>query len=428
MSDVAIRVEGLGKKYLIGAHEERADTFRDAMVKNAAGLVRNIGLLARGRVSTSGPVEEFWALREIDFEIKQGEAVGVIGRNGAGKSTLLKLLSRITEPTEGRITANGRIASLLEVGTGFHPELTGRENIYLNGAIIGMTRAEIKRKFDEIVDFAGVEKFLDTPVKRYSSGMGVRLGFAVAAHLEPEILIVDEVLAVGDAEFQKKCLGKMNEVAGEGRTVLFVSHSMPAIERLCTKCILLNHGKMVETDSTREVVKTYQKHSLEKVQSTNLKNAKRSGQQSLRFSDIRFLDGSGGLVAGPTTGQPVNVELTFDGEAPEFKVGRVGIVFHRTDGTVLFHCGSDISTERTFLLGPGVKLICHIPVFPLAPDEYGITLFLEQMGIVQDHVSDLLPVSVENGSFFGTPWNTPRGWPEQFVLVQNDWFPEKESV
>ena len=233
MSDIIIQAENVGKKYKIRHQSVRGyRTLREAVAgsaKNAAKWALSAAGLSRnnGAVDPSPGVEEFWALKEVSFEIKRGEVVGIIGRNGAGKSTLLKILSRITPPTSGRIRISGRVASLLEVGTGFHPELTGRENIFLNGAILGMTRAEIKSKFDEIVAFAEVEKFLDTPVKRYSSGMYVRLAFAVAAHLEPEILIVDEVLAVGDAEFQKKCLGKMNEVSrGEGRTVLFVSHNM----------------------------------------------------------------------------------------------------------------------------------------------------------------------------------------------------------
>ena len=229
-ADVVIRAEGLGKRYEIGhaAERERYVALRDVLARGARGVLRRTGDMLRGRAVIPGDtVEEFWALRDVSFEVKRGEVLGIIGRNGAGKSTLLKILSRITEPTEGRVTIKGRVASLLEVGTGFHPELTGRENIFLNGAILGMTRAEIRRKFDEIVAFAEVERFLDTPVKRYSSGMYVRLAFAVAAHLEPEILVIDEVLAVGDAEFQNKCLGKMDEVTRrDGRTVLFVSHNM----------------------------------------------------------------------------------------------------------------------------------------------------------------------------------------------------------
>jgi len=246
MSDIAIKVEHLSKSYLLGhntAQPERYTALRDVIARNARNLVRTTRDMMAGKPSIQGDeVEEFWALKDVSFEIKRGETVGIIGRNGAGKSTLLKILSRITEPTTGRIIIDGHVSSLLEVGTGFHPELTGRENIYLNGAILGMVRAEIRRKFDEIVAFAEIEKFLDTPVKRYSSGMYVRLAFSVAAHLEPEILIVDEVLAVGDAAFQKKCLGKMGDVARAGRTVLFVSHQMAAVQHLCGSCILLGQG------------------------------------------------------------------------------------------------------------------------------------------------------------------------------------------
>ncbi|MCP6759280.1 MAG: polysaccharide ABC transporter ATP-binding protein [Fischerella sp. CENA71] len=262
MSDTIIRVENLGKKFII-AHQQdnsgryRYKALRDVIANGAKSLTKR--LIKPDTKKISNPTrEEFWALKEISFEIKQGEAIGVIGRNGAGKSTLLKVLSRITEPTKGRITIKGRVASLLEVGTGFHPELTGRENIFLNGSVLGMSRVEIKKKFDEIVAFAEVEKFLDTPVKRYSSGMYVRLAFSVAAHLEPEILIVDEVLAVGDSAFQKKCLGKMGDVATkEGRTVLFVSHSMQAIAQLTKRCILLSKGNIQFDGNTSKAVQLY---------------------------------------------------------------------------------------------------------------------------------------------------------------------------
>ncbi|MEH2384221.1 MAG: ABC transporter ATP-binding protein [Nostoc sp.] len=255
MSDTVIRVENLGKKYIIGhQQQERYTALRDVIankVKSFGNLIQN----PKSKIQNSQ--EEFWALKDVSFEIKQGDRVGIIGRNGAGKSTLLKILSRITEPTQGSIKIKGRVASLLEVGTGFHPELTGRENIYLNGAILGMGKVEIKRKFDEIVAFAEVEKFLDTPVKRYSSGMYVRLAFAVAAHLEPEILIVDEVLAVGDVQFQKKCLGKMDDVSQEGRTVLFVSHNMSSIEFLCSHAMLLNKGKLVKEGTPKNCINYY---------------------------------------------------------------------------------------------------------------------------------------------------------------------------
>ena len=249
MSEAVITVRGLSKLYRIGARRDPYRTFRDAITEAVTKPFR--------RNSTS-PEETIWALKDVSFDIQQGEVVGVIGRNGAGKSTLLKILSEITYPTEGRVEIRGRVGSLLEVGTGFHPELTGRENIFLNGAILGMRRGEIHRKFDEIVAFAEVEKFIDTPVKRYSSGMYVRLAFAVAAHLEPEILLVDEVLAVGDVQFQKKCLGKMSEVArGAGRTILFVSHNMAAVEALCTKCILLDQGHLAAWGDTEATIGQY---------------------------------------------------------------------------------------------------------------------------------------------------------------------------
>ena len=253
MSDVAIKVENLGKMYQIGEKQERYYTFRDTLTNIALAPFRRLRRLRKP------PKEEeiIWALKDVSFEVKHGEVVGIIGRNGAGKTTLLKILSRITEPTEGDAEIHGRVGSLLEVGTGFHPELTGQENIYLNGAILGMKKTEINRQFDEIVAFAEIEKFMDTPVKRYSSGMYVRLAFAVAAHLEPEILLVDEVLAVGDFEFQKKCLGKMGEVAGEGRTVLLVSHNMTSINTLCSRSLLLEHGRVAMNGNTPDVIQKY---------------------------------------------------------------------------------------------------------------------------------------------------------------------------
>jgi lipopolysaccharide transport system ATP-binding protein len=290
MSDVVIKVENLSKRYTIPHQNGRSDGLRHAIHDFATAPLRWLrqhgawsmghGAAGNGRPSPDSelqalssqlqapgsllpapssplPTEEFWALKGVSFEVKQGEVLGIIGRNGAGKTTLLKILSRITEPTEGRVRIRGRVASLLEVGTGFHPELTGRENIFLNGAILGMSREEIKRKFDQIVDFSGVQKFIDTPVKRYSSGMYVRLAFAVAAHLEPEILIIDEVLAVGDIEFQKKCLGKMEDVADEGRTILFVSHNMAAVQKLCNRVAVLDGGRIVHIDAPEDAVRLY---------------------------------------------------------------------------------------------------------------------------------------------------------------------------
>src|SRR5437667_1773032 len=293
MSDVVIKAEGLGKKYVIGHQAENGsyEALRDVLTHNVRSMWHKTKDLFRGDVQVQGDSrEDFWALRDVSFEIRQAEVVGVIGRNGAGKSTLLKILSRITEPTTGAVKIKGRVASLLEVGTGFHPELTGRENILLNGAILGMRRAEIKAKFDEIVAFAEVDRFLDTPVKRYSSGMYVRLAFAVAAHLEPEILIVDEVLAVGDGEFQKKCLGKMGHVAGQGRTVLFVSHNMGAVQTLCRRAFLLAQGELQQEGPARDVVAEYLRVS-DAISSLPLaKRIDRSGAGRFRFEELTILN------------------------------------------------------------------------------------------------------------------------------------------
>ena len=258
MNNNAIKVENISKKYVIKhAKQEPYKTFQDVLINSAKKIAALVSPFQKSSDKEDNATEDFWALKEINFEVNKGDKIGIIGRNGAGKSTLLKVLSRITEPTKGKIHINGRIASLLEVGTGFHPELTGRENIYLNGAILGMSHSEIKEKFDEIVAFAEVDKFLDTPVKRYSSGMYVRLAFSVAAHLEPEILVVDEVLAVGDIDFQKKCLGKMSEVGKEGRTILFVSHNMAAISNLCNRTILLQNGQISYDGETSKAIQKY---------------------------------------------------------------------------------------------------------------------------------------------------------------------------
>jgi lipopolysaccharide transport system ATP-binding protein len=281
MNDVVVRIEGLGKRYSI-RHAAPVQQDGSLAATMLSKLVRS--LRREGNDPSSAnieKVEDVWVLKDIDLELRRGEVVGIIGRNGAGKSTLLKILSRITEPTAGRVTISGRVASLLEVGTGFHPDLTGRENIYLNGTILGMTREEIRGKFDEIVAFSGVEKFLDTPVKRYSSGMYVRLAFAVASHLEPDILIVDEVLAVGDMDFQKKCLGRMNEVSQQGRTVLFVSHNLPMISSLCNQCILLDAGRLVTKGATADVMARYHGASF-----TQSKSAVTHGANTVRSSRV----------------------------------------------------------------------------------------------------------------------------------------------
>jgi len=330
--DIVIRAESLGKKYLV-CHEverERYTALRDVIARNTKGLARSVVNFVRGRAMVAGNnIEEFWALKDINFEIKRGEIVGIIGRNGAGKSTLLKILSRITEPTEGRVRIKGRVASLLEVGTGFHPELTGRENIFLNGAILGMARAEIKRKFDEIVSFAEVEKFLDTPVKRYSSGMYVRLAFAVAAYLEPEILLVDEVLAVGDAAFQKKCLGKMGDVAKLGRTVIFVSHNMHAVQQLTQKCIYLEGGQVLDFHLTSKIVCEYLSTTHREAKSSAVDLAHwqpRLGNNQAKLLKFEILD----LQDQPTTTLPMfgGVKFRLTCNFPTKRDASFGILIH----------------------------------------------------------------------------------------------------
>lgn len=319
MSDTVITVENLSKRYLLG-HEGQQDGYsslRETVVKYGKNFARKTFDVVRGRQIVQGDViEDFWALKDVSFEVKRGDVLGIIGRNGAGKSTLLKILSRITDPTEGRVTLNGRVASLLEVGTGFHPELTGRENVFLNGAILGMSRTEIKNKFDEIVDFAGVEKFLDTPVKRYSSGMYVRLAFAVAAHLEPEILIVDEVLAVGDMEFQKKCLGKMQDISKGGRTVLFVSHNIAAINKLCSSALLLSEGRLVQSGVTNEVLENYLNFGAQEVSEVNWPEPNEApGNDRVRLRSVRVTS-KGVPTADVMLNEECQIEIDYRVEKP----------------------------------------------------------------------------------------------------------------
>jgi lipopolysaccharide transport system ATP-binding protein len=351
MSDIAITAENLSKSYWVGhrsARRESYTTLRDVIAREARNFARKTVDLVRGRQIVQGDeVEQFWALRDVSFEVKRGEVLGIIGRNGAGKSTLLKILSRITEPDGGRVTLRGRVASLLEVGTGFHPELTGRENIFLNGAILGMTRAEIKAKFDEIVAFAEVERFLDTPVKRYSSGMYVRLAFSVAAHLEPEILVVDEVLAVGDAEFQKKCLGKMHSVAvEENRTVLFVSHNLQAVQSLCDRAILLQSGAIAMQDASRSVVTRY----LAQAQSFNGERVwgqdTAPGNDNVALRAVRVLSLEGEPSGTFGSDQDVCIELDFFVQGTNAGLC-VGFDLTNSDGVTVFRTyQTDLPQER----------------------------------------------------------------------------------
>jgi len=339
MSNVAIKVENLGKKYII-QHEKKESykTFQDVLINGGKKIITSLNPFSQSRQEADETIEEFWALNDVNFEINKGDKVGIIGRNGAGKSTLLKVLSRITEPTTGKIHINGRIASLLEVGTGFHPELTGRENIYLNGAILGMSRKEIKAKFDEIVAFAEVEKFLDTPVKRYSSGMYVRLAFSVAAHLEPEILVVDEVLAVGDVEFQKKCLGKMSEVSKEGRTILFVSHNMNAIEQLCDNVILLKTGKVInQSTNVRKVIHEYLAYNKDDVNQSEWFNEDEKYKDKnfqLTYCGVHNVEGRA-LIQASKNNEVINIVIEGVVEALD-KALQVGYALYDGENNLLY--------------------------------------------------------------------------------------------
>jgi lipopolysaccharide transport system ATP-binding protein len=435
-SDVVIRVEGLGKKYAL-YHEksERYKALRDVVARQAkaAGRLLNPFTLAgqlrkaqrEAAAERAKSEEEFWALKDVSFEIRRGERVGIIGRNGAGKSTLLKILSRITEPTTGRVEIRGRVASLLEVGTGFHPELTGRENIYLNGAILGMTRREIRSKFDEIVDFAEVEKFLDTPVKRYSSGMYVRLAFAVAAHLEPETLVVDEVLAVGDASFQKKCLGKMEDVADrEGRTVLFVSHQLSSIQKLCNKGLLLRSGKIAFDGSSEEAVSTYVNSSNHATLSARaaLALCKRGGSGEARFEDAYFVDReTGEMVESLSGGKPYLFRMIIRNQTSNV-LRDVVVSYAITDmvGNYILLFRSTFE-DKTFDLVPGVTTIdSAIESLPLAPSVYSTILFCSHRDSqVLDSVSDVIQLSVDNCIFFDSG---SSGLPSHCkVLTKTSW-------
>lgn len=412
---IVISVENLGKKYLL-SHQAKQESYvaiRDVIADTCNHIGRKlISPFSRfyhspSTIHHSTDVEEFWALKGVSFEVKQGDRIGIIGRNGAGKSTLLKILSRITEPTSGSARIRGRVASLLEVGTGFHPELSGRENIFLNGAILGMNRAEIKKKFDEIVDFAEIEKFLDTPVKRYSSGMYVRLAFAVAAHLEPELLIVDEVLAVGDLQFQKKCLGKMEEVSTkEGRTVLFVSHNMQAISDLCNQAILFEKGEIIESGETIDVVNNYVnfgtviQQAVKDLSDPKLRNIKVSNPMSVfKWNEIFMLNSQGACVNDILFGEPF--EIVFRGYASEeCENVRIGLgISSKRIGTIF--------TTHQFYNGLPDKLIkgfaeYRVTMDPniLAPGHYEIGIAGDGNGRIADYITnDALTFSISDAPY-----------------------------
>ncbi len=409
MSDAIIQVSDIKKRYHVGGVSRRAyGSLRESIS----------GTFSRSQRSSKKKKGEFWALNGVSFEVNQGEVVGIIGRNGAGKSTLLKILSRITEPTEGYADIYGRVAALLEVGTGFHPELTGRENIFLNGAILGMRKAEIESKFDEIVAFAEVEKFIDTPVKHYSSGMGLRLGFAVAAHLEPEILVVDEVLAVGDASFQQKCVGKMGDVAKQGRTVLFVSHNMAAVEHLCTRAVMLESGRVTRDAVPAEVIR----HYLTSVRSLSSRaladRVDRDGNGALRFTGLDARSDDGENMDVVRCGMDVTFALPYTG-SEELRSVSVTIAFYDEYSRCLMRCRSAVTDSDFDVLPAEGELRCRIPRLPLMPGFYSVMVACVVNGRLADKLMDAVSLQVIEGLFYETGKLPPEG--TAYLLTDFTW-------
>ncbi len=408
---VVIRVDKVSKQYRLGIINRRM-LYKDVQ----SGFARLLGRPdphakhVDGSAGNSGPAgssDYLWALKDVSFDVHEGDVVGIIGRNGSGKSTLLKILSRITAPTEGRVFLKGRIASLLEVGTGFHHELSGRDNIYLNGSILGMTRAEIDRKFDEIVDFSGVEKFIDTPVKRYSSGMTVRLAFAVAANLEPEILIIDEVLAVGDAAFQKKCLGKMSAVAKEGRTILFVSHQAAAVENLCSRGIVLANGQLKFSGSQTAAITHYLDSFTQNTTSIR-ERRDRSGHSSIQVTAIEFRDTDGRRVTTAQAGQDLDVVLFFENAAPEIPHPTLQVtIYIKSELDVPIFVQSNLITGESFasLLPENGAFVCRLQKLPLPASTVRLSYVLRSArlcGVTLDGMDNAIELAVEGGDFFGS--------------------------
>ncbi|MCC7087151.1 MAG: ABC transporter ATP-binding protein [Pirellulales bacterium] len=448
----AIRIEGISKQYRIGTARGGYRTLRESVNDSAAALWRRAHRLARRNGHLNGhaklpsgtlahesnghaaghlaaasapgnhsmeqngatPPERpgtFWALKDVSFDVEHGEVVGIIGRNGAGKSTLLKILSRITEPTKGKITLNGRVASLLEVGTGFHPELTGRENIYLNGAILGMTRREISRKFDEIVDFSGIEKFLETPVKRYSSGMHVRLAFAVAAHLDPEILLIDEVIAVGDYEFQKKCLGKMRDVAKGGRTVLFVSHNMAAVESLCDRGVELERSRMMMTGDISLVINDYRRRLLDGNAGCTI-----DFLDARNIKSVTIYDFGGEPAATVPIGRDVEIRIVF-GPNAHIAYPRIFVQFDDLFGSRALTIQTPANADPIGMICGETEAVCLIRELPLAPGQYNLSIMLMENRQILEQRRDCLRLTVENAEVF----EEGRGFVRGTCVARSSW-------
>lgn len=424
MNKPVISVENLSKAYRIGVKDEAPDTLVGAMTGVIRAPLKNFNRLRKLDTFSGSPgdahsEDTLWALNDVSFDVQEGEVVGIIGRNGAGKSTLLKILSRITDPTSGRAVIRGRVSSLLEVGTGFHPELSGRDNIYMNGTILGMTKREVDRKFDEIVDFSGVEKFLDTPVKRYSSGMQVRLAFSVAAHLEPEVLVIDEVLAVGDMEFQNRCLGRMRDVAQSGRTVLFVSHNLEAVKALCSRVILLKDGSVWANGSPEKYIPSYIRSMKENTESNLESRTDRIGSGAVKLINFTWKDGSGNSVDSVSVGDELWSCLEFGMENSFSRLSHIGIDCFCEDGTKAFHIDSNMKNHALSQLKSHRKIYVNFPRIPLTPGDYHIDVRVFVDRSLADRLEGVAMLRVLNGDFYGTGSITKaRGGA---VLIDHEW-------
>jgi len=422
--ETVIEISGISKRYELGQSAQFYDSFREALTRALRSPWANSRNGSGSNHNGNHGGNTFWALKDVSFNVQKGETVGIIGSNGAGKSTLLKIISRITDPTEGHVKVRGRMASLLEVGTGFHPELTGRENIYLNGAILGMRKAEIDAKFEEISNFAGIGKFLDTPVKRYSSGMYVRLAFSIAAHLDPEILVVDEVLAVGDAAFQKKCLGKMAEACSRAKTVFFVSHNLAAVENLCTRGVVLQHGKLVFNGGAREAIDFYL-HNLcgeGSAPGTHIIDLSSAAGRPVRCRPLLkrlelYTEGDRPVNGDLPVGGPLKAVITFQLEEPCASFD-ASIAFDTPTGQRVCTAHSAYESARIHDERVGEQVfVCDIPSLPLIPGEYKVNVGLDIRNSEVDWVEDVTRLTVINADYYGTGVLPTKG---QFLL-ENRW-------
>jgi lipopolysaccharide transport system ATP-binding protein len=414
-----IEIENLSKRYYLGGDPIPGEGLRHKLDRS---IHRILNIKGHVKKPSQRETKEFWALSNVNFSMATGEIVGIIGRNGAGKSTLLKVLSRITEPTFGVIRLNGRVSSLLEVGTGFHPELTGRENIFLNGAILGMKRSEIRRKFKEITDFAEIGRFLDTPVKRYSSGMYVRLAFAVAAHLEPDILIVDEVMAVGDSDFQQKCLGKIEDVSSrEGRTVILVSHQLPAIQHLCDRCILLDQGTVVGDGPTDSIIQKYLAMSARLASDPPSLRLDRSGKGDIQVTSVKTMCDRIQDSRNIATGHNLLIRIAYRVQTGSKLKNCIFCLEIHTEFNILIALSSQLVNSRTLnILSDGIMEF-SIPSLPLSGGTYQINTYIESEGVMQDYLDSAGSFDVTDGDFYGTGKLNHEGWQGKTVLVRHSW-------